>query len=166
LTRQAIERVRVQLQSSETSALLSRIEGIFNCYGESNRVPGLKVPMQQSASLLFKELLEDSIMLSLSRERFLLGIPSKAQLALMTIRRKTKETLSISNNRKYLSVAQKLGNIATKNFGLEIPELSIENDTDFAPPLFDLEKYKPNCLTTIRVLPTIMPSFKGVANSI
>lgn len=158
LTYLAIARIRAQLKSSETLALLSRIEGVFNCYDEPSKVPGLKVSVQQSPSLLLKELLADSKMISLSQTRFLLGIPSKAELVLMKLRQKTKEALSIGNNRLYFSMAQKIGNIATRPFGVEMPELSIEKDTEFVPPLFALGDYKPNCLATIRALPTIMPS--------
>ena len=98
LTYRAIARVRAQLKSSEALALLSRIEGVFNCYDEPNKVPGLKVSIQQSPTLLLKELLDDSKMISLSQTRFLLGIPSKAELALMKLRQKTKELLSMGNN--------------------------------------------------------------------
>ncbi len=80
----------------------------------------------------------------------MLGIPSKAKLALKTIGQKTQDVLSVNKNRKYLAIAQKVGNIATKNIGLEIPELPIEKDTEFMPPLFALNDYKPNCLVTLK----------------
>ncbi len=158
LTKLALSRVRTQLKSTETLSLISRIEGIFNCYGESTKIPGFKSSINQSSDILLQELLDDSDLISLSQDRYLLGIPSKAKLALKTIRQKSKE--AVRNNRRYLSIMQKIGNIAIKNIGLEIPEMPIEKDTDFSPPLFALNNYKPNCLSTLRTLPSVMPSVK------
>jgi hypothetical protein len=158
LAQQAVNRLRLQAKSAGTSVLLSRIEGILNCYHASKSIPSLKIATKTSPTDLLKDLLDDSKIISLSESRFLLGIPSKAEIALIRIRQKVKEILSSHRNRQYLSMARRVGNIPAKLYNIDIPEIELEKEASFAPPLFSLHDLKPNCLKTLRELPTVMPS--------
>jgi hypothetical protein len=79
---------------------------------------------------------------------------------MIRIKQGLREIISDRRKRKYLSIAGKLGNIATKQINIELPELEIEPNKIFAPPLISLDNVKPNCLKTGRILPEITPVAK------
>jgi hypothetical protein len=154
----AIKRVRHQVKSNESLALLSRIEGVANCYQISRRIPNLAASGQPTPKDLLKDLLDDGRMISLSKSRYLLGIPSKFEIGLLRVKRKVKELLSDRRNREYIVAATKLGNMAAKHFNIEILEIGVEQKNVYAPPLISLDSVKPNCLSTNRELPTVFPT--------
>ena len=158
IVRGAIKRVQRQVKFSESLALLSRIEGIANCYQIPRRIPNLALSGQPTPKDLLKDLLDDARMVSLSRSRYLLGIPSRFEIGLIRARQKVREILSDRRNREYLVAATKIGNIAAKRFNTEIPEIEVEQKNVFVPPLISLDKIKPNCLRTGRELPTVFPT--------
>ena len=153
ITKTAVKRIRKQVKSSESLALLSRIEGILNCYQISENIPGMIVKNQSTPENLLKDLLDDAKVISLSESRFLLGIPGKCHIAMIRIKQKLREIISDTRNRKYLAIASKLGNIATKQINVEIPEIEIDQQKRFAPPLVCLHQAKPACLKTNREMP-------------
>lgn len=153
ITKSAVKRIRRQVKSSESLVLLSRIEGILNCYQISKNIPGLMVRNQPTPEDLLKDLLDDAKIISLSESRYLLGIPGKCHIAMIRIKQKLREIISDRRKRKYLAIASKLGNIATKQINVEIPELEIDQQKRFVPPLVCLHQAKPNCLKTNRELP-------------
>lgn len=154
----AIKRIRMQVRSSESLALLSRIEGILNCYRISENIPGMMVTNQPTPGDLLKDLLDDAKVISLSKSRYLLGIPGKFEIAMIRIKQKLREIISDRRKRKYLAIASRVGNIATRQINVELPELEIEQQKMFAPPLVSLHELKPNCLRTLRELPKRKPS--------
>jgi hypothetical protein len=158
IARKAIERVQRQVRSNESLGLLSRIEGITNCYRISRRIPNLAISGKPTPRDLLKDLLDDARMISLSKSRYLLGIPSKFEIGLIRAREKVREILSDRKNREYLVAATKVGNIAAKYLNTEIPEIDVEQKNVFAPPLISLDSVKPNCLSTARELPTVFPT--------
>lgn len=158
IVRGAIKRVQRQIKTSESLGLLSRIEGIANCYQISRRIPNLVVSGKPTPKDLLKDLLDDARMISLSRSRYLLGIPSRFEIGLIKVRQKVREFLSDRRNREYLVAATKVGNIAVKYFHMEIPEIDVEQENVFAPPLISLDTIKPNCLSIHRRLPTVFPN--------
>lgn len=154
----AIKRIGMQVRSNESLALLSRIEGILNCYRISENIPGMMVTNQSTPGNLLKDLLDDAKVISLSKSRYLLGIPGKFEIAMIRIKQKLREIVSDRRKRKYLAIASKVGNIATRQINVELPELEIEQQKMFAPPLVSLHELKPNCLRTLRELPKRKPS--------
>lgn len=160
LTNRAMLRLHKQIKSPEGVSLLSRIDGILNCYKKPPEfTSGLMTIIQPSPSELLEELFDDAKLLSLSKTRYLLGIPSKVQSTNIQIKRQIKEFLSRKKNKEKLEIVRRLGNTATNIFNVEIPELEFPQDVEFMPPLFPLNDIKPKCIGTSRELPTIMPNF-------
>jgi hypothetical protein len=158
LARSAMERLHKQVKLSESKALLSRIDGILNCYSTSKSVPGLMTRLQPSPQELLEELFNDAKLLSLSKSRYMLGIPSKAQIAILRLRKEITSFLSVKKNRQNLEKVRRIGNTATSVFNIEIPEIEVTKDSEFVPPIFPLTDFKPPCLATLRELPTVIPS--------
>jgi hypothetical protein len=157
LTRRALRRIRTQVKSGESQALISRLEGIVNCYPISGKIPGMVLANEPAPDDLLKDLLDDAKIVSLSKSRYLLGIPGKFQIAMVKMRQGIRGILSDRSKRKYLAVATKLGNVATKHINIEIPDLDVDRRKVFAPPLISLHEAKPNCLKTLRELPKVKP---------
>jgi hypothetical protein len=154
----AINRIRRQITSSESRALLARIDGIINCYQISTQIPCIMPKNHAVPKDLLLDLLDDAKTISLSRSRYLLGIPGKFEITVNKIKRKLGEILSEPRTRRHLAMAAKLGNIATKRVNVELPEMDIERKKTFSPPLISLEEIKPKCLSTRRELPDLDPS--------
>lgn len=154
----AIKRIRLQVSSSESLAILSRIEGVVNCYRVSANIPGMMLINQNTPGDLLEDLLDDAKIISLSNSRFLLGIPGMFEIAMVRIKQGLREIMSDRRKMKYLSIASKVGNIATKQINVELPELEVETKKMFGPPLISLENIKPNCLKTGRILPENKPA--------
>jgi hypothetical protein len=154
----ATNRIRRQITSSESRALLARIGGIINCYQISTQIPCIMPKNHAVPKDLLMDLLNDAKMISLSRSRYLLGIPGKFEMTLNKIKQKLGEILSEPRTRRRLAMATKLGNIATKRVNVELPEMDIERKKTFSPPLISLEEIKPKCLSTRRKLPDVDPS--------
>jgi hypothetical protein len=153
LARKALRRIQMQVKSGESQALMSRIEGILNCYSISGNIPGMIVTNKSTPDDLLKDLLDDAKIISLSKSRYLLGIPGEFQIAMVRMRQEIRTILSDRSKRQYLALATKLGNVAAKQINIEIPELEVDRRKMFAPPLISLDKIKPACLRTIRELP-------------
>jgi hypothetical protein len=158
LAHNAMERLHKQVKLSESKALLYRIDGILNCYSASKSVPGLMTRLQPSPQELLEELFNDAKLLSLSKSRYMLGIPSKVQIAILRLKKEITSFLSVRKNRQNLEKVRRIGNTATSFFNIEIPEIEVAKDSEFVPPIFPLTKFKPPCLATLRELPTVIPS--------
>lgn len=153
----AINRIRRQINTSESRALLARISGIVNCYQISAQIPCIMSRNHVIPKDLLMDLLDDAKMISLSRSRYLLGIPGKFEIAVTKIKQKLREILSEPRTRRRLAIGAKLGNIATKQVNVELPEIDIERKKTFSPPLISLDEMKPPCLSTRRKLPDVDP---------
>jgi len=152
IVRASVDRIRQQIRSAESQALLARIDGILKCYPISIQIPCIKPIDQRIPQDLLRDLLDDSKMISLSESRYLLGIPGKFEIAIIRIRRKLRDILSQPRNRRNLALAAKLGNLATKQVNMELPEIGVEYAKTFSPPLVSLDEVKPLCLSTVREL--------------
>lgn len=149
----AVNRIKKQITSSQSRALMARIDGILNCYEITAQIPGITPKYKPIPQALLKDLLNDSKMISLSKSRYLLGIPGKFEIAMIKIKRKLTDILAQPRNKKYLGMAYKIGKIATKKVNLEIPE--IERGEMFSSPIIDLAPIKPPCISCHRELPDI-----------
>jgi hypothetical protein len=158
LARSAMERLHLQVKSPDLKALLSRIDGILNCYSAPKSVPGLMTNIQPSPQELLEELFNDAKLLSLSKSRYMLGIPSKSEIAILKLQKKINAFLSIKRNRQKVEKVRRIGNTATSLFNVELPEIEVTKESAFIPPIFPLTNLKPPCLATPRGLPTVIPS--------
>lgn len=146
----ALSRIRKQISSPVALSLVSRIDGLLNCYQNSTQVPYVYPRDSNATHDLLKNLLDDARMISLSKSRHLLGIPSKFETAIIKVKQKTRLLASIPKNRKHFAMATKIGNMATKQLNVELPQIDVERKEEFAPPLVSLNKFKPLCLATRR----------------
>lgn len=149
LITKGIDRIKRQVESQESR--------ILNCYKLSCQIPNISPAAQIVPTDLLKDLLDDSAVIDLSKTRYFLGIPSKAKIALIRTRQKIREILAVPRYRKYLAMASKLGNIATKQANIELPEIDAQRENAFSPPFISLDEMKPNCLRTNRELSEIDP---------
>jgi hypothetical protein len=154
---QAIVRIKKQATSQESQIVIARIEGILNCYKLKRKIPSIKTAAQILPKDLLADLLDDSAIISLSKERYYFGVPSKAKIAMIRTRQKIREILTVPRNRKYLVMAGKFGNIATKQINVELPDFDAQNEPSFSPPFLPLDEMKPSCLRTNRKLSEIDP---------
>lgn len=157
LVLRAVKRLKNQVTSSESVALLSRIQGILNCYQIKRSIPGIMAAPQITSAELLRDLLDDARVVSLSKSRYLFGIPGSFEIAMIRVKQKIREIISDKRNRDRLLTASKVGNIATKPLPFQIPEIEIEAKKVFTPPLVSLHDKKPNCLKTGRWLPRTKP---------
>jgi hypothetical protein len=148
----AVNRIKRQISSSQSKALIARIEGILNCYNLPTKIPCVFPKSKTVPNVLFKELMEDSKLISLSRSRYLLGIPGKLEMAMMEIKQKISNLFDQPKNRSRLKMAHKMGNIAAKPVGISIPEIQSETEKIYSSPLIALDQFKPKCLSTHREL--------------
>jgi hypothetical protein len=157
LTMQVINRIRSQVKSSESRTLLSRIEGILNCYKIPRQIPSIAPNVRIVPKDLLMDLLDEATIIALSQERYFLGVPSKIKIAMVRIKQKVREVLAVPKNRKYLAIASKVGNLATKQVNIELPEIETQQNKEFSPPFISLDSIKPNCLSTYRKISAIDP---------
>lgn len=147
----AVDRIKRQISSPLALSLISRIDGLLNCYQSFNDVPYIYATNSNVTHDLMRDLLEDSKMISLSKSRYLLGIPSRIEYSIIKVRQKTRELVVSPKNRKNFAMASKIGNMATKQLNVELPEFDVERRKEFAPPLISLDEIKPACLRTRRL---------------
>lgn len=149
---EAVYRIKRQISSPESRALIARIEGVLMCYSLSTPIPYIIPKDGTIPADLLQDLLDDAKMKSLSESRYMLGIPSKFSIAMLEIKRKLKEILAQPRNRKKLRIASKLGNFATKQINFDLPEINVRQVKAFSPPFVALDEIKPPCLSTRRKL--------------
>jgi hypothetical protein len=105
LVKLGTDRIRRQIKSAESKAIISRIEGILNCYEISRQIPSVIPTIPIVPNDLLKDLLDDCNIIALSKERYFLGVPSKFKVAITKMKRKIREILVVPRNRKYLAMA-------------------------------------------------------------
>lgn len=147
----SLNRIRKQISSPTALSLVSRIDGLLNCYQNFSQIPYIYPTNSNATHDVMQNLLEDARMISLSKSRYLLGIPSKIETSIIKVRQKTRLLISLPKNRKNFAMASKIGNMATKPLNVELPEMDIERNKEFAPPLISLDEIKPACLRTRRL---------------
>lgn len=150
IVRQSVNRIKQQVSSSESQAILSRIEGILNCYDINAKIPCINPKTENLPENLLKDLLNDSKIISLSQSRFMFGIPGKFEKAMIMVKQRIKDVLAQPRNKRYLGFAYQIGQIASKKANVDLPE--IQSGNTFSSPLIDLGQLKPPCVSIRREL--------------
>ncbi|MGB7061041.1 MAG: hypothetical protein WBF13_01650 [Candidatus Zixiibacteriota bacterium] len=121
-------------RSPEGRARVSILQGIFNCY-RPRRTTSLTIPKVADRKLLrmFDDLVEDVTFQELSRERYLLGFPTRLKRSLTNIKRCARDILDKKPFQGVFDLSSKIVHAATS---VPVP------DSEFAKSLLN-QKYLP-----------------------
>jgi len=143
--------LRKNVKDEEARFRLDQLYGVYSIYQKLDRIdvltmlPGVSIP---SIYDRINELLNEAEIIELSKDRYLLGIPSKAKIALQRIKLGIS---NISRNKKYKSyigAASDLIQIAGASHGVPIPSKSVYEvlkniqASPYNPPLIDLDYFR------------------------
>jgi hypothetical protein len=139
-TRRALEFLRSSSRNAENRARLASLQGVLGLY-EDTQVAGLVCRDSRKAAVVgaFSRLLSDDLYDSLSTQSFALGIPTRAKLAVETIRRLSSQLLEKAGVKQLFDLGSKGASIATQ-LPLPTSEQAAEllGKDPFLPPLVDV----------------------------
>ena len=137
----ALRLLRNNLTRSDARANLASIEGIFATY-EPLTTPGLHMRrgIEVDRVRAFSAFVTDETYREMAHEAGLLGVPAKATLAILSMRRKVAELLSRPNIGDIYEAGAQVVGAATKVSAPKKPlvERLLTPDAEYLPPLIDL----------------------------
>jgi hypothetical protein len=147
-----IHSVREQIKNTEAKSRLDQLEGIYSSYCKPLKIDTFSLLPKAMKPSIFERIadfLDEAEIIELSKRRYLLGIPDKAKVGLIKIRKYFKPLLL---KRKYKSIihsAVELIQIFGLTGGTKIPNIDyiVEYFQDlysgqYNPPLVDLDYHR------------------------
>lgn len=158
--------LRKEIKGKEAKARLDQIIGLYNIYEVQSEIPIVVLRPQVVIPSVYErinDILEDAMILSYSRQRYLLGVPGRIKATLASLKKWGKDKLI---SRKYATILDigretvKVGSLLTGT-SLPLPDVSklIQELLQFKynPPLVDLDYYRVQICTQVR--PDATPNF-------
>jgi len=156
-----IDMLRDNVQDGEAKFRLDQLYGVFHIYQAPEKIDTLtmspKIPIP-SIYQRISDLLEEAEIIELSRDRYLLGIPSKAKTALINIKKWKRTVLANRKYKNYVGVAADLIQIAGDSVGVSVPVTDLSENlmnlltSTYNPPLIDLDYFR------VRICKAVSPN--------
>ncbi|MCJ7631292.1 hypothetical protein MUP77_02655 [Candidatus Bathyarchaeota archaeon] len=145
-----------ELLDEESKFRLDQLIGLYNIYGKPQTIDALTMlPKVNSPAISERvdDLLQSAEIIELSRDRHLLGIPSKIKIAMKRIRKRVKRILRDERLSKELSAATDLiqiigANASLLKMGASLPSgevcriLNALQKSEYNPPLINLDRFR------------------------
>lgn len=139
-TRRTLAFLRSTCRNADNRARIASLEGVLGLY-EDTQIAGLVCRDSHQAAVLgaFSRILSDDLYDSLSTQSFALGIPTRAKLAVETIRRLSSQLFERAEVKQLFDLGSKGASVATQ-LPLPTSEQAAEflGKDPFLPPLVDV----------------------------
>ena len=142
-----IDLLKNNIENEEAKFKLDELYGIFSLY-KTERLETLTLFPKVTIPSIYQrisDLLNEAEIVELSKNRYLLGIPSKVKVALIKIKKWKRNVLTDGKYMNYIKAAMDLIQIATDSIGLSVPVktasklLSDLLISKYNPPIIDLD---------------------------
>lgn len=153
-----LDRLRRKIKDDEASFRLDELHGIYYIYQKPMSIDALTIyPGSSGCSISQRvmDLLDDAEIVELSRNRHLLGFPSKVKIAMKNIKKWTAKILTKRKTKSQLSAATDLIQTVSSSAGVEIPlaeTLEIIKSiqmSPYSPPIINLNQFRENISSSI-----------------
>ena len=157
-----IQTLRGQLQNEEAKFRLDQVQGIYSIYLHPERIETFVVYPGASTPSIYERIsdfLDEAAVLELSKSRYMLGIPSKARMAMIEIGKRARHLKTEHDKQKWIRVVSELIQVAGRNYGVNFPKIdALETSfSTYNPPLVDLDYYRVQACKTAS--PGSFPNF-------
>ena len=158
-----IQSLKDQIDDAEANFRLDQLFGIYSNYSNPLKIetfatyPNISIP---SIYHKISDFLDEAEIIELSKNRYLLGIPSKAKTALIKMKKGIRHFPSGKKYEKYISIATELTQIVGFLEGIKIPNIDYFRElysSEYNPPLVDLDYYRVQICK--QVSPNSFPNF-------
>jgi hypothetical protein len=155
-----------EIQNKEAKGRLDQILGLYNIYGNPIGIPVIVLRPQVAIPSIYErinDILDDALILSYSRQRYLLGVPGKIKATLLSLEKRGKDKLISRKYAKILDISREMVKVGSFLTGtpLSLPDISrlFPELVSFKynPPLVDLDYYRVQICLQIR--PGMTPNF-------
>lgn len=151
LIRSEIDKLRNFVKDDEAKARLDQLSGIYYLYQKPRRIDALMLLPTRTNSFISKrvsDLLDEAETIELSKDRYLLGIPSKTKIALKRIKKTVATMLQNPKYSSQITAATDLIQTAISSSGIPIPAVEVYEIlksmqiSAYSPPLIDLDNFR------------------------
>lgn len=159
----SIQSLKDQIAGDEAKFRLDQLVGIYSNYSNPLKIetftvfPNISIP---SIYHKISDFLDEAEIIELSKNRYLLGIPSKAKKALIKMKKGIRHFFSEKKYEKYIGAAMELTQIVGTTEGLKIPNIDYFRElysSEYNPPLVNLDYYRVQICK--KVSPNSFPNF-------
>ena len=146
-----IDRLKRIVKDDEAKFRLDEIYGIYYLYQKPEEIDTLTMLPDVRETAVHQrvlDLLDEAEFMELSRQRYLLGLPSKARIAMMKIRKRIKEILVDKKYSQKIAATQDMIHLLSSYTGYQIPLPNVSeilasfNVYSYNPPLVDLDYFR------------------------
>lgn len=146
-----IDLLKQTLEDEEAKFRLDQLFGIYNSYRKLEKIDTLALLLPSRNICInqkVNDLLDDAEILELSKNRYLLGIPGSAKIAIKRIRKGIREILANKKYSRQIAAATDLIQIVGSSTIGPIPSADIQEVlrsiqlSPYSPPLIDMDYYR------------------------
>jgi len=161
-----IQSLRDQIEDTEAKFRLDQLLGIYSNYSNPLKIetftifPNISIP---SIYHKISDFLDEAEIIELSKNRHLLGIPSKAKIKLIEMKKGIRHFFSekkYEKYKKYIGITREFLQIVGTTEGVRIPNIEYFRElysSEYNPPLVDLDYYRVQICK--QVSPNSFPNF-------
>ena len=161
-----IDTLKSNIKNEEARFRLDEIYGINSVYKKPEKLSSLTIIPEVTIPSIYQRIcdfLDEAEIIELSRNRYLLGIPSKAKVALIRAQRWVRNFLTKQNYKDYIRVATDLIQIASTSTKFDAP-ITVMSEilknlltSTYNPPLIDLDYFRVKICKSVS--PNHLPNF-------
>ncbi|MDF2953056.1 MAG: hypothetical protein OD816_000301 [Thermodesulfobacterium sp.] len=143
-----IQLLKDQIKDTEAKFRLDQLLGIYSNYSNPLKIETFTIFPNISITSIYhriSDFLDEAEIIELSKNRHLLGIPSKAKIALMKMKKGIRHFFSEKKYKKYIGITTELLQIVGTLEGVRIPNIEYFRElysSEYNPPLVDLDYYR------------------------
>lgn len=158
-----IQLLKDQIDDAEANFRLDQLFGVYSNYSNPLKIetfatyPNISIP---SIYHKISDFLDEAEIIELSKNRYLLGIPSKAKTALIKMKKGIRHFFSEKKYEKYIGAATELTQIVGITEGIKIPNIDYFRElysSEYNPPLVYLDYHRVQICK--KVSPNSFPNF-------
>lgn len=158
-----IQLLKEQIDDAEAKFRLDQLFGIYSNYSNPLKIETFAISPNISIPSIYHKIsdfLDEAEIIELSKNRYLLGISSKAKTALIKMKKGIRHFFSEKKYEKYIGVVTELTQIVETTEGIKIPSIDFFKglySSEYNPPLVDLDYYRVQICK--QVSPNSFPNF-------
>ena len=146
-----IDKLRNDVNDDEAKARLDQLSGIYCLYQKPMRINTLMLCPTKTNSFISKRvssLLEEAEIIELSKDRYLLGIPSKTKIAMKKIKKRVATVLENPRYSGQLNAATDLIKTVSSSSGISMTTVDVYEIlknlqiSSYSPPLINLDTFR------------------------
>jgi hypothetical protein len=143
----SIHRLKESINDAEGKIRLDQLLGIYSNYSNPLKIESFSIYPTISIPSIYSKLsdfLDETEIIEISKNRYLLGIPGRAKAAFLKIKKEIRQFLGNKKYEKYIGKSSELIQIIGSSQGIKIPNVNFKDffPSEYNPPLVDLDNYR------------------------